>query len=133
MRSVTIIGTVAGAAALAGVGCVERTVSITSDPSGALVTLNDEEVGRTPLTVPFTFYGVYDVRLEREGYQPLWVQKNAKAPWWENPGPDLFAEAVPGAKSKVQWHFDLEPRTPPADVDAGAVVERARELRGEAE
>ena len=38
-------------------GCVDRTISITSTPSGALVYLNDEEVGRTPLVTPFTFYG----------------------------------------------------------------------------
>lgn len=47
-------------------GCIERTITITSEPSGSLVHLNDEPVGRTPLTVPFTFYGTYDVRLEHE-------------------------------------------------------------------
>ncbi len=51
-------------------GCVERTISISSEPSGALVHLNDEEVGRTPLTVPFTFYGTYSVRVTHE---PVWV------------------------------------------------------------
>lgn len=48
-------------------GCVRRTITITSEPSGALVHLNDTEIGRTPVTVGFTHYGVYDVRLSHEG------------------------------------------------------------------
>ncbi len=105
---------------------MERTISITSDPPGALVYLNDEEVGRTPLAVPFLFYGTYDVRLEREGYKPLWVEQEAVAPWWEAPGPDLFAEMVPDLKAEQRWHFVMEV-LPLAQ--GGAVVERAKQLR----
>ncbi len=57
-------------------GCVERTITITSDPPYALVWLNDEEIGRTPVTVPFTFYGKYDVRLIHEGQ---WKSRQAAA------------------------------------------------------
>ena len=49
-------------------GCLERTVTITSDPEGALVTLNDQQIGRTPVETGFRYFGVYDVRLELEGY-----------------------------------------------------------------
>src|SRR6202000_2421377 len=47
-------------------GCVERKITIGSAPAGAIVTLNDEEVGRTPVTVPFTWYGDYDIVLRLE-------------------------------------------------------------------
>lgn len=149
-------------------GCVERVISITSEPSGSLVHLNDEEVGRTPLTVPFTFYGVYDVRLSHEkrwlpidqaaaalrlsandvmqlvrdrrlesriedggelvllGYRPLWTRREAKAPWWEAPGPDLVAEAIPHGKSEIRWHFELQCAAQP-DVDL--LIDHARQLR----
>jgi len=110
-------------------GCVQRTISITSEPSGVLVMLNDEEVGRTPLQVPFTWYGTYDVRLERAGYQPKWTTAEANAPWWEWPGPDLVAEAIPGAESHIAWHFTLEPNQP---IDEPAFVDRARQLQREA-
>lgn len=110
-------------------GCVERRLSITSEPSGALVYLNDQEVGRTPVEVPFRFYGTYDVRLEREGYDPLWTEAKAKAPVWEYPPFDLVAEAVPGAKSTVRWHFELEASTPVEERDTDALVDRAGGLR----
>jgi len=107
-------------------GCIERTISITSDPPGTLVYLNDEEVGRTPFTVPFLFYGVYDVRLEHEGYQPLWTSQKAQAPWWETPGPDLIAEMIPHLKAEQRWHFVLEFMPPPED---GPLIDRAKQLR----
>ena len=113
-------------AAGCAVGCVERTISITSDPPGTLVYLNDEEVGRTPLKVPFLFYGVYDVRLEHDGYKPLLTQQKAKAPWWEAPGPDLIAEAIPNLKAEQHWHFVLEVQPLPNEE---ALVDRAKQLR----
>ena len=107
-------------------GCVERYITITSQPAGALVYLNDDEAGRTPLTVPFTFYGTYDVRLEADGYKPLWTKQRAKAPWWDTIGVDLVAEAVPNAESHIQWHFDMELQGP---VEEAALVDRSRQMR----
>ena len=115
----------AAALALAG-GCVERTITVTSEPSGSLVYLNDEEVGRTPVTVPFRFYGVYDVRLEHDGYAPLWTKHAADQPWWDFMGPDLVAETIPHVKSQQTWSFTLEPR--PAD-DPDLLVAHARQMR----
>lgn len=114
---------------VAGAGCVQRTISITSQPEGALVYLNDEEVGRTPLEVPFTFYGTYDVRLEAEGHQPLWTTAEAKPPFWEHPGPDLIAEAIPNAKSNVKWHFEMEPAAPVDDAAVDQLLDHAHQMR----
>jgi hypothetical protein len=114
------------AALLALAGCVERTITITSEPSGALVYLNDEEVGRTPVTVPFRFYGVYDVRLEHDAYAPLWTKHEAHQPWWDYMGPDLIAETIPHVKSQQTWVFTMAPR--PAD-DPDLLVAHARQMR----
>ncbi len=107
-------------------GCTQRTIHVTSEPAGALVYLNDQEVGRTPVSVPFTHYGVYDVRLEMEGFSPLWTQAEAKTPWWDHIGPDLVAEMMPGSQSNVRWHFDL---TPKGDDNPEALLDRAGQLR----
>ncbi|MEM8738925.1 MAG: PEGA domain-containing protein [Planctomycetota bacterium] len=115
--------------AAAPLGCVQRTLHVTSQPAGALVYLNDQEVGRTPVSVPFTFYGDYDVRLEKDGYQPLATVGQAEMPWWELPGPDLVAELIPGAKSDIAWHYQLTAAVPADRVDPAPLIERARELR----
>jgi hypothetical protein len=107
-------------------GCVRRTITITTDPSGAMVWLNDREVGRSPLDVDFDFYGTYDVRLEREGYEPQMTSGDAKGPWWDMAGLDLVAELMPfPIHSRVEWHYALEP----IDDDPEALTRRARELR----
>jgi len=107
-------------------GCVRRTITITTDPSGAMVWLNDREVGRSPLDVDFDFYGTYDVRLEREGYEPQMTSGDAKSPWWDMVVLDLVAEMLPfDFHSRVEWHYSLEP----LDDDPEALTRRARELR----
>ncbi len=106
-------------------GCVERTISISSEPAGALVYLNDEEVGRTPVTVPFTYYGKYDVRLQKQGYTPLWTSGDAVAPWWEFPGPDLIAE-LGDNKVEIKWNYKLEPRD---ENNPDVVLKNAQEMR----
>jgi hypothetical protein len=113
-------------------GCVERRISITSEPAGALVWVNDVEVGRTPVETVYKHYGEYDVRLELDGHDTLQTFSKAKTPWWEFPGPDLIAEAVPNAKHTVRWHFVLTP-TMSTTMDRGQfereLIERAHELR----
>lgn len=108
-------------------GCIQRTITINSEPQGALVHLNDVEVGRTPVTVPFTFYGTYDVRLEKEGFETLTTATEAQMPWWEAPGPDLVAEALPGNQDvALKWDYVLEPAQP---VNPEALIDRAKQLR----
>lgn len=109
-------------------GCVRRTITVTSEPSGALVWLNGREIGRTPVETDFLYYGTYDVQLEAEGYEPLLTFGQAKPPWWDNIPLDLAAELTPGRKhARVAWHYRLEPRRD----DPVELVERARQLRGE--
>jgi len=94
---------------LSTTGCVKRNLVITSQPTGALVYLNDEEVGRTPVDVAFTYYGVYDIRFELSGYEPLSTTADTRNPIWEYPGPDLIAEALPSVQSEIRWHYALQP------------------------
>jgi hypothetical protein len=112
-------------------GCIRRTISIDSEPRGAIVWLNDEEVGRTPVTVPFTFYGTYDVRLEKEEFATVQGKRQAKGPWWEAPGPDLLVEALPWTtRVDLQWFYTLSPAEPADEVQ---LIERAAELRQRAQ
>ena len=109
------------------VRCIQRTITVTSEPSGALVYLNDEEVGRTPVTVPFTFYGTYDVRLEKDGYQTLSDARKADAPVYDWPGIDLFFELLPvTTEAKQQWHFALKQSEP---VEDELLIDRAKQMR----
>ncbi|MBL4591145.1 MAG: PEGA domain-containing protein [Phycisphaerales bacterium] len=117
-------------------GCVERQIRVTSSPSGARVWLNDQEIGVTPCDARFTFYGKYDVRLEKNGYEAIHEMRRARTPVHEYPGIDLVATALPTTVSNtVRWHFDLDEvaeRTGDPDTVLGELISRAQEFRGNA-
>lgn len=107
-------------------GCVRRTITITSEPAGALCWLNGREVGRTPVTVDFLYYGEYDVQLTHDGFEPLLTTGNAKAPLWDSIPLDMASEVWPGEPhADIRWHYVLQPR----ESDRDALVERAKDLR----
>lgn len=129
-RHATSAGLVAAALAAAAAlpGCTRRTIEVTSTPPGAVVWLNDQQVGRTPVAVDFTHFGNYDVRLKLDGYEPISTNRRAAAPLHEVPPIDLPASALP-IHHRVVWHFDLVAATPPAPA---ALIDRAAALRRQA-
>jgi hypothetical protein len=113
--------------ALAPAGCVERSFTLTSNPPGALVMLSSEEIGRTPVTIPFTWYGDYEVILRLEGYETLKTHHNLKPPVYEVFPLDFFSEIAPWTyRDRRSAHFELTKRTPPSDE---TLMQRADELR----
>ncbi len=110
-------------------GCLQRKILVTSEPPGAIVEVNDVEIGRTPAETDFTFYGDYDVRVKLDGYDTIREKKTASAPLYEYPPFDLVATALPfDIENTVKWHFILQPATTTPEKE-GAILDRARELR----
>ncbi len=122
----TLLFTLAALGACTLTGCVERRVWIDSTPPGALVWLNDAQVGRTPVDVSIAHHGIYDVRLEKEGFEPLVTSRDTDGPVWDTVPMDLVVEVMPiKAKCDARWSFVLVPRD---DSEAG-LVNRASALR----
>jgi len=122
------------AAGLAITGCygqVQRTLTIDSEPQGALCWLNENEIGRTPCTVPFTWYGTYEVRLETPGYEPLVSTARVHAPPYQWMPLDLaFETLIPGIRHDDHaFRFALKKSEP---VDPDALRGRAEGLRTDA-
>ena len=114
-------------------GCVERTLTVTTNPPHALVYLNDQEVGRTPFSRRFIWYGTYDVQVRKEGYQTLNVATPVIAPWWQWVPFDLLAELAPlKLEDEHRVSYRLEPLSR-AQVDPEAIVERGERLRSKLE
>src|SRR5208282_4674368 len=104
-------------------GCVERTLSVQSDPPGALVYLNDQEIGRTPMEHDFVWYGTYDIALRMEGYESLKTKARVVAPIYEWVPLDLFAELLPiPLKDRRDLYYRLSPVTAGPE-DSGPLVE----------
>lgn len=114
-----------------GSGCIERTVTINTVPDGATVYLNDQEVGKSPVTVPFTWYGDYDLVCRKDGCQALKTHFRLDTPWYQVPGVDLFSECfVPFTiRDRRAYEFQLAPEKLPSRSE---LVERAHDFQNQA-
>src|SRR5688572_11911604 len=101
-------------ALLAGCVGVRRELTVESEPAGALVYLNGDEVGRTPLTREFVYYGTVDLKLRKDGYELLEDRPRVWAPFWQIPPIDLIAEAL-SLTDRHRLSYELTPKEQGAD------------------
>lgn len=93
-------------------GCVERKLTINTEPQGALIILNDEEIGTSPVTVSFEWYGDYWVRIRKDGYESLNTHRELKGPWYDIFPFDFFAQIISPNRTvdSYEWTFPLKPK-----------------------
>ena len=109
-------------------GCVERKLTIVTEPSEAVVWLNDEEIGVTPVTVNFNWYGDYGIRIEKSGYEIVNTHRLLERPTHDYFPLDFFAEVLwPGMiEDAYTWTFELESYRQPS---AEKLIEQAGQMR----
>ena len=109
-------------------GCVERELTINTKPQGALVELNDEEIGTSPVTVPFNWYGDYRVRVSKSGFETLNTHRNLKGPWYDKFPFDFFAHIIYPKRivDSYEWTFELAPKKEPTREE---LIKNARQLK----
>jgi hypothetical protein len=121
-----------GVMLLATAGCVRRTLTVQTEPEGARVWLNNEEIGTSPVTVDFTWYGDYDVTLRKEGYQTLQTNYAVTAPWYQWPGIDFFAEVLVPLEIHDRRQLPVYTLEPEVLPDPDELVKRADDMRTQA-
>jgi ABC-type amino acid transport substrate-binding protein len=120
------------AALLASACAAERTITITSEPPGALVRLDDTLVGVTPVKVPFLHYGTRRVTWYLDGYRTESRLVPIRAPWYAGFPVDILTEVVLpiGWKNNHSVHEDLARGDAPAlEPELRAVIDRAETIR----
>ncbi|MHC4130375.1 MAG: PEGA domain-containing protein [Planctomycetota bacterium] len=100
-------------------GCVERKLTINTEPQQALVVLNDEEIGISPVTVSFNWYGDYQIRITKPGYETLKTHRELEAPMRDKFPFDFFAQVLSPKKivDEYEWIFELKPLQQPERED----------------
>jgi hypothetical protein len=113
--------------AMLPLGCVQRQMTVLTDPPGAVVYLNDREMGRTPFTKTFLWYGNYDVVIRKDGYQALKTTAEITAPFWQFVPFDLVTDFLPLTDNET-ISFKLTPQGP---VDLKAMVQHGLAMQQE--
>ncbi len=109
---------------------VRRRLNVNSNPPGALVYVDNQQIGTTPCSVDFTYYGTREVRLIKPGYETLTVNQPIPAPWYQYVPIDFVAENFIAMKIRDNRtvNYNLSPQlvVPPQEL-----LSRADQLRQE--
>jgi hypothetical protein len=111
-------------------GCVERFVSVRSEPPGATVYVDDEKVGVTPCDVKYTWYGKREIVLVLEKHRPVREIVSLDPPWWQVFPLDFITDVL--VPFTITDRVDLSYTLPPASTsreEREEVRRRAEELR----
>ncbi|AQQ69723.1 PEGA domain protein [Limihaloglobus sulfuriphilus] len=127
MRNCIILAGFAFVCVFAG-GCIERELTVNTRPEGAKVVLNDEEIGISPVTVSFNWYGTYKVDITKKGYESINTSKKLKRPREDYFPFDLFADifSKPGTVRSYTWDFELSAYQPPQRQE---IINRADQMK----
>ena len=111
-------------------GCVRRRLNVRTNPPGALVYVDNQQIGATPCSVDFTYYGTREIRLVKPGYETLTVNQPIPAPWYQIPPLDFASENLVPTKIRDNRTvtYNLSPQL---IVPTQQLLDRANELRQE--
>lgn len=110
-------------------GCVRRRLTIRSNPPGALAFVDDREIGVTPVSTEFTYYGTRKIQLFKDGYETVTAKQRFSIPWYELPLLDFVAENLWPHEVRDERAVDFE-LAPQQIIPNEKLLERAQALRG---
>mgnify|MGYP002628004879 FL=1 len=122
---------IAASLLLSQTGCVHRRVTINSNPAGALVRIDGKDIGYTPASMDYTWYGTREVQLLKDGYETQTQLIDISAPWYQRFPLDFVSDNFLGThvRDHRRYDFQMQPKQPDVSSD---VIERGRSLRSEA-
>jgi hypothetical protein len=109
-------------------GCVRRRLNIQSNPPGALVYVDNQQIGTTPCAVDFVYYGTREIRLIKPGYDTLTISQPIPTPWYQIPPIDFVSEVLVPYKIRDNRTvaFNLQPQLM---IPTEELIERGNQLR----
>ncbi len=117
---------------LLSTGCMHRRMTIQSDPPGALVMLDGEEIGYTPVSHDFTYYGTREITLIKDGYETLTSLQKISPPWYQRVPLDFVSDNFWPMKTTDRRNLSF-PLQPQVVVPTNDLLDRANSLRSESQ
>ena len=111
---------------------VRRRVTIRSNPPGAVVYIDDQEIGVTPVSTSFTFYGTRKIQLIKDQFEIVTVKRTFNPPWYQLPIIDFIYEnlVVQEVRDERVLDFKLVPLKNHKNSD---LIQRGLQLRKRAQ
>lgn len=109
-------------------GCVERRMTIRTNPPGALVVLDGQEIGHAPVSTAFTYYGEREIKLIKDGYETKTINQTISTPWYQYFPLDFVSEVLVPAHIRDERNY-MYPLEPVAAVSNEQLYQRAEAVR----
>jgi hypothetical protein len=109
-------------------GCVRRRLTVRSNPPGALVYIDDQPIGYTPVSTPYVYYGTRKIQLIKDGYKTETVMQRFPPPWYEVPPLDFASENLWPGELRDQRVLDFQ-LVPQPIVPREQLLSQAENLR----
>ena len=106
-------------------------MTIRTNPPGAVVYVDNYQIGTTPVSTNFIHYGTRNIRIVKDGYETLTVEQPIPAPWYQIPPIDFVAETM--VPTEIRDHRTLNYQlVPQRIVPPDELRSRAEDLRARA-
>jgi PEGA domain len=79
--------------------CVRKRMTIRTNPPGAMVYVDKQPIGLTPVSSNFTYYGTRNIEIIRDGFRTERFLRKFSPVWYEIPPLDFVSETL--------WPFEL--------------------------
>ena len=112
-------------------GCVRRRLTVRTNPPGAQVFVDDQEIGTTPCSASFVYYGTRKVTVMKDGYRTETIFQKIPPPWYEIPPLDFVAENVVPREIRDERIVDVQ-LVPEEFLPPQKLLDRAQSLRDNA-
>jgi PEGA domain-containing protein len=113
---------------MVGPGCVRRRMTIRTSPAGAQVFVDDQEIGTTPCSASYVYYGTRKITVMKDGYKTETIFQRFNPPWYEFPPLDFVTENLIPREVRDERVVDVQ-LVPEQIVPQQKLVERAQSLR----
>jgi hypothetical protein len=109
-------------------GCVRRRLTVRTTPPGAQVFVDDQEIGTSPCSSSFVYYGTRKITLMKDGYRTETLYQNIGPPWYQIPPLDFVSENFSVREHRDERIVDVQ-LVPQEIVPQAKLLERANSLR----
>jgi len=116
------------AVCLCSTGCVRRRLTVRTFPAGAQVFVDDQDIGITPCSATFVYYGTRKITVMKDGYRTETLFQKIYPPWYQIPPLDFVTENVVAREIRDERIVDVQ-LLPEEIIPQQRLLERAQSLR----
>lgn len=110
------------------IGCIRKRMTVRTNPPGAMVYVDRQPIGLSPVSTNYTYYGTRNFEIVRDGYRTERFLRRFNPPWYAIPPLDFVSESLWPFERRDERIIDVQ-LTPDPVVTNDALIDSGEQLR----